>query len=145
MHSPPLCQRILNLSNVLRFDSLLTPYLRELVTIATAREKECPYVWSAHAPAARKEGVADETVELVRDRGDTAALPEADRDAIEYTRALLKTHRVPQDLFDRMTAQHGTPRLVELTCLIGHYGMVTALLNACEVAPAAGTEDLPLY
>ena len=95
MHCPPLCQSILDVSNVLRFESLLTPYLRELVTIATAREKDCMYVWSAHAPAARKEGVADATVELVRDNGDTASLLPADRDAIEYVRALLRTHRVP--------------------------------------------------
>ena len=60
-------------------------------------------------------------------------------------RALLRTHRVPAELYERMEALHGVPRLVELTCLIGHYGMVTALLNACEVAPAAGAEELPLY
>src|SRR4029079_4408427 len=104
MHSPPLCRSILDVSHVLRFESLLTPYLRELVTIATAREKDCMYVWSAHAPAARKEGVPDATVELVRDNGDTASLLPADRDAIEYVRALLRTHRVPSELYERMEA-----------------------------------------
>jgi len=145
MHSPPLCQAVLEVSNVLRFESLLTPYLRELVTIAAAREKDCMYVWSAHAPAARKEGVSDATVRLVRDRGDLSGIEAADRDAIEYTRTLLRTHRVPSELFEHMQASYGVPRLVELTCLIGHYGMVCGLLNACEVAPAAGAEELPLY
>jgi 4-carboxymuconolactone decarboxylase len=145
MHSPPMCQRVLDLSNALRFRCLLTPYLRELVTIAAAREKDCNYVWAAHAPAARKEGVADSTVALVRDKADVSGLEPADQDVIEYVRALLRTHRVPSELFERMTAQHGTPRLVEITCLIGHYGMVAALLNACEVAPADGAEELPLY
>lgn len=145
MHSPPLCQGVLDVSNVLRFKSLLTPYLRELVTIATAREKDCMYVWSAHAPAARKEGVADATVELVKHRGDVSDVDAGDRDAIEYTRALLREHRVPAELYARMEARHGVPALVELTCLIGHYNMVSGLLNACEVAPAAGAEELPLY
>ena len=145
MHSPPMCQRILDLSNVLRFGCLLTPYLRELVTIATAREKDCNYVWAAHAPAARKEGVAESTIALVRERGDVSGIEPGDRDAIEYVRALLRTHRVPLELFERLTALHGTPRLVEMTCLMGHYGMVSALLNACEVAPAEGAEELPLY
>ena len=34
--------------------------------------------------------------------------------------------------------------LVELTCLVGHYGIVTAILNAFEVAPASTGEPLPL-
>jgi 4-carboxymuconolactone decarboxylase len=145
MHSPVLCGRILELSNTLRFKSLLAPYPRELVTIATAREKDCPYVWAAHAPAARKEGVEEATIELVRDRGGVSGLAPEDRDSIEYTRALLRTHRVPAELFERMRALHGEARLVELTCLIGHYVMVTGLLNACEVAPGEGAEELPLY
>jgi hypothetical protein len=33
--------------------------------------------------------------------------------------------------------------LVEMTALIGHYGVVTALLNAMEMASAPGAESLP--
>ena len=51
---------------------------------------------------------------------------------------------VTQALFDRLCARHGIPWLVELTALIGHYGMVTAQLNAFEVAPRADAERLPL-
>jgi len=32
---------------------------------------------------------------------------------------------------------------VELTCLLGHYGIVAAILNAFEVAPAPDAEPLP--
>jgi hypothetical protein len=34
--------------------------------------------------------------------------------------------------------------LVERTCLVGDYGIVSSVLNAFEVAPAAGAEQLPL-
>jgi hypothetical protein len=34
--------------------------------------------------------------------------------------------------------------LVELTALIGHFGIITAVLNAFEVAPGPGAEALPL-
>jgi hypothetical protein len=103
------------------------------------------YVWSAHAPAARKEGVADSTVELVSHRGDVSSLEAADADTIEYARALLREHRVPAELYGRMESRYGVPGLVELTCLIGHYNMVSGLLNACDVAPAPGAEELPLW
>ena len=144
MHSPQLCRSIFDVSNALRFDSELSPRLRELATIATAREKDCAYVWAAHAPAARKEGVEDQTIALVRDRGDASSLPPSDRDVIDFTRQLLVEHRVGPELFDRLLAEHGVTRLVELTALIGHYNMITTLLNAAEVAPAPEAERLTL-
>jgi len=43
-----------------------------------------------------------------------------------------------------LRGQHGVPWLVELTALIGHYGIVSGILNAFEVAPAPDAEQLPL-
>jgi 4-carboxymuconolactone decarboxylase len=143
MYAPPLCRRVFDVSNYLRFESALSPAFRELATIATAREKDCAYVWAAHAPAARREGVSDQVIVVVRDRGDLDALPAPERDVVAYTRQVLGAHRVTQSLFDRLRDAHGVPWLVELTALIGHYGMVTNLLNAVEVAPAADAEPLP--
>jgi hypothetical protein len=51
---------------------------------------------------------------------------------------------VTQTLFDRLRGQHGVPWLVELTALIGHYGIVCGILNAFEIAPAPDAEPLPL-
>lgn len=144
MYSPPLCQRIFDVSNYLRFQSEVEPGLRELATIATAREKDCPYVWAAHAPAARKEGVSPEAIAAVRDREDAAGLGSQETGVIQYVREQLRGNRVSQDLFDRLKDAHGVRWLVELTCLIGHCGFVTGILNAFEVAPAADAEQLPL-
>jgi 4-carboxymuconolactone decarboxylase len=128
----------------LRFKSQVNPDARELAIIATAREKDCPYVWAAHAPAARKAGASDAAVTAVRDRGDLTSLPSAERDIVDYVRQLLRTNGVAQPLFDRLRGQYGVPWLVELTCLIGHYGIVSGILNAFEVAPRPDAEPLPL-
>src|SRR5690606_37561738 len=144
MYSPPLCEAILDLSNYLREDNFISGRTRELTVIATARERDCPYVWAAHAPAARKEGVPDVVVEAVRDRGDTAALEPGDADVIEYVRQMLRNHRVDQPLFDRMLAAHTLLGLVELTAVMGHYVFVTTVLNAFEMAPVPDAEKLPL-
>src|SRR5687768_16442952 len=75
LHSPEVSERATNLSNFLRFESkVLESRERELATIAVAREKDCFYVWGAHAGAARKAGVRDDTVAAVRDRRDPASL-----------------------------------------------------------------------
>jgi hypothetical protein len=68
----------------------------------------------------------------------------AERTIIEYARQLLRRNGVTQPVFDGLQGRHGVPWLVELTCLIGHYGIVTAILNAFEVAPALDVEQLPL-
>jgi 4-carboxymuconolactone decarboxylase len=144
LYSPALCRRHLDVGTYLRSHSQVKPESRELAIIATAREKDCPYVWAAHAPAARKAGASDAAVTAVRDRGNLASLPVAERDVVDYVRQLLRTNRVTQSLFDRLRDQHGVRELVELTALIGHYGIVTGILNAFEVAPAPDAEPLPL-
>jgi len=70
------------------------------------------------------------------------SLPAAERDVIDYVRQLARTNQVAQPVFDRMRTQHGVTGLVELTCLTGHYGIVSAILNAFEVAPAPDAERL---
>jgi 4-carboxymuconolactone decarboxylase len=144
LHSPALCRRHLDVGTYLRFESRLEPESRELAIIATAREKDCPYVWAAHAPAARKAGVGDAAVRGVRDHAELAGLPPAERDIADYVRQLSRNNAVAQDVFDRLLSRHAVPWLVELTCLVGHYGVVTAILNAFEVAPAPDAEALPL-
>ena len=144
LYSPELCRRHLAVGSYLRFSSQVKPEPRELAIIATAREKDCPYVWAAHAPAARKAGVSEAAVTAVRDRGDLAGLPAGERDVVDYARQLWRRSRVAQPLFDRLRDQHGVTWLVELTALMGHYGIVSGILNAFEVAPASDAEPLPL-
>ena len=144
MHSPVLCRRHLDVGTFLRFNSSLEADARELAILATAREKDCPYIWAAHAPAARLAGVSDAVIAAVRDRGDLAVLPAIERDIVDYVRQLAQKNAVGAALFDRLQGRHGVPWLVELTCLIGHYGIVASILNAFEVAPASDAEPLPL-
>lgn len=73
-----------------------------------------------------------------------AGLSDAQRDVANYVRQLLGTNRVTQPLFDRLRAQLGVSGLVDLTALIGHYGIVAGILNAFEVAPRADAEHFPL-
>ena len=66
MHSPVLCRRHLDVGTFLRFNSGLEADARELAIIATAREKDCPYIWAAHAPAARQAGLSRAIVSASR-------------------------------------------------------------------------------
>ncbi|GEM_PF-121116 len=144
LYSPGLCRTVLDVSAYLRRGGLVAQNPGELAIIATAREKDCPYVWAAHAPAARRAGISEAAVAAVRDRSAIEGLGPIERDIVDYVRQLLRTNRVEQGLFDRMAERHGIPWLVEMTALMGHYGIVTSILNAFEIAPAPDADKLPL-
>ena len=144
LHSAELCRRHLDVSRYLRRESRLADDVKELAIIATAREKDCPYVWAEHAAAARKSGVSDRAVAVVRDREELAALAAAERDVIDYVCQIHHDNRVDGPLFDRLRSRCGVTGLIDLTCLIGHYGIVSGILNAFEVAPPPDAEELPL-
>ncbi len=144
MHSPKFCLLVSEVSLYLRFASLVKPDACELCTIAVAREKDCPYVWASHVGAARKAGVSEAAIAAVRGRTELATLAQGEADIVDYVRQLHRTHHVTQSLFDRLRERYGIPWLVELTALIGHYDMVTAQINAFELAPRSGAELLPL-
>ncbi len=144
LYSPPLCQCVLNQGTYLRFESAVKPKQGELAIIATAREKDCPYVWAAHVTLARKAGVREDAITAVRDRRDVNGLEPDEVAIVTYVRQLLRTNRVDQSVFDALKDRYGVPWLVELTGIIGHYGLVSGMLNAFEVAPAPDAEMLPV-
>ena len=98
MYSPPFCERVLNQDSFLRFDSSVKVKSKEgeLAIIATAREKDCPYVWSAHGTLARKAGVREEAITALRERTDVSGLEPDERAIVSYVRQLLRTNRVDQ-------------------------------------------------
>ena len=144
MYSPPLCECVLHSGSFLRFQSGVKPKEGELAILATAREKDCPYVWAAHVTLARKAGVREEAIAAVRERRDASGLQSDERAIVSYVRQLLRTNRVEQAVFDVLKDRHGVPWVVELTGIVGHYGLVTGMLNAFEVAPAPEAEQLPV-
>ena len=68
INSPEMARRRSSLTGYLRFESTFSKRIQELAILVTARNFDCPYIWNAHAPAARREGVSDALVNAIRDR-----------------------------------------------------------------------------
>lgn len=143
INSPEMAKRRNHLTSYLRYETKFPKRILELAIITTARAMDCQYVWNAHAPAARKEGVSDALVDAIRDR---RALPDmaADEAAIvNYGNEFFKNHKVSQPTFDKALEQFGAQYLVELTTLMGHYAQTSFYLNAFEAdLPENVTEPL---
>ncbi len=94
---------------------------------------DCPYVWNAHAPAARREGVADALVDALRENRPLPEVAADEKAVINYGNEFFKTHKVSQVTYQAALDQFGPQYLVELTALMGHYAQTAFFLNAFAV------------
>ena len=144
LHSPDLAALVLPLVRFFREKSVVPGPLRSLAILALVRERRAAYVWAAQVGAARREGVREELIDLLRAECDPAGLPAEERDIVLFARQLARTNRADQALFDALLARHGAQWLVELTAAMNFYGMLSGITNAFEVPAVADGDRLPL-
>jgi len=139
LHSPKLARQVLGIVNFYRSDTVVEQKLRSLAALVAAREREGAYVWAAQVAAARRAGVREEAIDLIRAKGDPAALPPEEREIVAYAQQLVRTNRVDQATFDALQKKHDTQWMLELTAAVNYFGFLCGVVNAFEVAaPADG-------
>ena len=143
LHSPKLAERVLNLGNFLRSDSIVEAKDRSLAILVAAREREGAYVWAAQVAAARRAGVREEVIDLIRAKGDPAKLPAEERDIVTYAQQLVRKNRIDQAAFDALKNRHDVQWLVELTVAANYYGFLSGVVNAFEVPAPPDGDKLP--
>ena len=141
LHSPEVAARAAHLGAYVRFEGSLDMRVRVLAAMTVAREFEAMYVWGAQTGGARRQGVPDTTIAAIRDNHSRGVPPE-DAQIIDFTRALLRKHRVDDAAFQAMQARFGNDELIQLTTAIGYYSLLCMTVNTAEVEPAPGAEVL---
>ena len=142
--SPPADERVLALGNYFRYNSVVKSPDKELAIITAAREKDCLYVWAAQVGAGRRAGLREEAIAVVKERRDASQLLPDEAAIVTYVRQLFRENRVEQQAFDALKERYGVPWLVEMTAVVGYYGMLAGVVNAFEVAPPADGDRLPV-
>jgi 4-carboxymuconolactone decarboxylase len=143
LHSPKLAERVLGLVTFFRDESLVEGRLRSLAILTAVREREAAYVWAAQVGAARRAGVREETIDLIRAKGDLAGLPAEEREIVAFTRQLMRTNRVEQATFDALQTRHGAQWVLELTAAASYFAMLSGIVNAFEVPAPPDGDQLP--
>jgi 4-carboxymuconolactone decarboxylase len=141
LHSPELAGRVAHLGAYVRFEGSLDMRVRVLAAMTVAREFEAVYVWGAQAGGARRLGVPEETITAIREN-HSRGIPPQDAEIVEFTRALLRRHRVDEANFKKMQNRVGNDGLIQLTGAIGYYSLLAMTVNACELDAASGAEVL---
>ena len=88
MHSPHVSDGLLRSNLYLRFDSAIGRRIYELAVLTTARELDQQFEWTAHEPAALRQGLEPAVVDVVKFRRFTNQLARRDALVIEVGRAL---------------------------------------------------------
>jgi len=143
LRSPALAARVLPLVGFFRDESVVEAKLRSVAILAAVREREAAYVWAAQVAAARRNGLPEQVIDLLRAKSDPAALPAEQRDIVLYVRQLMRTNRVDQATFDALASRHGPQWMVEMTAAANYFAMLSGMVNAFEVAPPPDGDKLP--
>src|SRR5262245_19856410 len=130
------------LNRYLRFQSGITPRIREIAILITAREMDSQFEWVAHEPEALKEGVPPTVIDVIKYRRSTEGLDEADAVVIELGRQLWRDHKVTSATFAKAKELFGPHKLIDLVVLMGNYAGTAALLTAVDMQLHPGKKPL---
>lgn len=107
--------------------------VREVVILTVAAHWRADYALYAHAAVAARAGVTEAAIAVLRAGGTPHGLCDEAATAHRVTVALVRDHRVPDDLYAKAAAVFGTEGLVALVNLVGQYLNTSALLALFEV------------
>jgi 4-carboxymuconolactone decarboxylase len=141
LHSPELAGRLAHLGAYVRFEGSLDMRVRVLAAMVVAREFEALYVWGAQTGSARKQGVPESTITAIREN-HSRGVPAEDAQIIDFTRTLLRKHRVDDATAKALRARFGDDQFIQLTGAIGYYSLLAMTVNACELEAGPGAEIL---
>jgi len=138
MHSPAMAQYFAATEDYFRNDSSLPDADREIMILAAARELEARYAWCRHEIRAQKLGIGGEIIEALRAKAPIEKFSGRERLLVEFTRALVRDHTVPDPLFARMKSEYGQAKFIEAVGLLGHYMAIGTVIRLFEVEPPEG-------
>ncbi len=146
LYSPLMAEHIFPASTYLRFGTEKDQRLTELAILATAREVQSQYEWSAHEPLALEAGLEPDIVELVKHRrpldGTVPGLGERERVIVQFAREVISEERVSAETFVLAQEQFGDRGVMDLAGLIGYYNFVNLTLKTFNVQLAPGRTRL---
>ena len=143
LNSPDAASRVAMLGDQLRYVSpTISPDVREIITLTTARVLKCRYVWTHHCDSAKEAGVRDEVVEAIREGGPPRRLLQKESVFLQFTRELLEDKRVRDATYGAVEHLLGQQGIVDLIVTIGYYAMLCLAVNALEIDLEEGIAPL---
>lgn len=129
LHSPPVADGWNSFLGAVRTQTGLADDIREIAICRVAICNGAWYEWGHHAPLAKKGGVSDEGMEVLKrekcerkgngdGNGDSEGLSGKQWAVIRYTDEMTRNVRVPEEVFEELKKWFDEKEIVELTATV---------------------------
>jgi 4-carboxymuconolactone decarboxylase len=137
LRSPVYAQRIYDLLDYLRWHTSVPTKLNEMAILVVSRQWRSQVEWYAHAPLAKKAGLADSIIADLKANKRPAGMSPEEEVVYDFVTDLTTKHAVSDELFDRAKKLLGEQQVVDLTGVAGTYiGVAMVLAMAEQGVPA---------
>jgi 4-carboxymuconolactone decarboxylase len=135
LYAPDVGRALQELGVAIRFQTRLTPRVREMAILVVAQTWDSAYERSSHEPIGRDAGLTEPEIKALRAGADPGFADEHEQVAYSVVRALVG----PADLDDReyevAVTTLGEQALFELSTLVGYYATLALQLRIFRVDP----------
>jgi len=133
LYSSELASRVEQLGVYLRYQCEVPVRQRELLICVVGAHWQADFEWYTHAPLAIKAGIPQSVLDEIA-AGKPPTLDDVvDSCAFDFAKELLESGRVSDKTYARSIEVFGEKGTVEMTGLLGYYGLLAMILNTFEV------------
>ncbi|MCX7981502.1 MAG: carboxymuconolactone decarboxylase family protein [Syntrophales bacterium] len=132
-HSPQAGSAFLKLGNALLFRGTIPPVWRELAILRVGNLCKAHYEWTQHVKIARRVGVRESQIAALPEWDKSAEFSNEERVILRFTDEETLNIGVSQKTVESVLEILGEEGLVELSILVGYYGMVCRVLETLDI------------
>jgi 4-carboxymuconolactone decarboxylase len=133
LHHPVLGGPLQEIGAALRYRGLLPDTARELAILIVAAAYEAEFEWHAHSRIAGELGVAPAVLEAIRKGERPELADEVEQAVVDATRSFLAREDLDDAAYAEAARVIGEAELVELTTLVGYYGILATQMHLFHV------------
>jgi 4-carboxymuconolactone decarboxylase len=142
LRSAEILKRSFALGEHLLFETTLPRRLVEMAVLIRARVSGSQFEWFAHHDRALEAGLPESVCTALQEGRRPVAMTDDERVLFDFSIELLTAPSVSDDTFARARDAFGERGIVELTYVLGFYGMIALILKVAEVANPDGSTPL---
>ena len=141
-NSPGAMAAVCPVGAYVRYETGFDDALREFVILTVAQELRCTYEWAHHMVVAKRVGASEDLLGKIGTPDIEAESGEVGM-ATKYALMLTRNEEIPDALVDELKSAFGVQGFVDLTVMIGYYGMLARFINTVKIPPEPDLEFPP--
>jgi len=141
-NSPGAMSVVCPVGEYVRYKTGFDDALREYVILTVAQELRCTYEWAHHQAVAVRVG-ADPALLGKIGTPEIEAVPGEVGLATHYARLLTRAEDISDQMVAELKETFGTDGFVDLTVMIGYYGLLARFINTVKITPESSLEYPP--